>query len=88
MTLAVLGSISNSPVDLAGGELDGSDGNGTVTVETNLLLTSSASEINYGDSVSFTATVSPVNLAYSGYGVRPAVRSNSTTKPPVSPWVL
>ena len=66
--LAVLGSISNSPVDLAGGELDGSDGNGTVTVETNLVLTSSASEINYGDSVSFTAAVSPVNSAYSGYG--------------------
>ena len=55
-------------MDLAGGELTGSDGNGTVTVETNLVLTSSASEINYGDSVSFTAAVSPVNSAYSGYG--------------------
>ena len=62
------GSIADSPVDLAGGLLTGSDGNGTVTVETNLVLTLSASEINYGDSVSFTAAVSPVNSAYSGYG--------------------
>ena len=39
-------------------------------METNVLLTSSrrANPPIYGDSVTFTATVSPVNLAYTGYG--------------------
>ncbi len=67
-TLNVTGSISDSPVDLAGGEIQGSDGNGTVTVETTVVLGSSDNDIVYGNSATFTATVSPVNSAYAAYG--------------------
>ncbi len=65
--IASTGSIANSPVTLAGGQVI--DGPSATSVATTVTLTSSTGDPTnpsvYGDSVTFTATVSPTN---SGYG--------------------
>ena len=65
-SLNVTGSIADSPVTLAGGQVI--DGPSPTSVATTVTLISDADPNNppvYGDSVTFTATVSPTN---SGYG--------------------
>ena len=67
ITVASGGSICNSAVELAGGQVI--DGPSATSVATTVTLTSSTGDPTnpsvYGDSVTFTATVSPTN---SGYG--------------------
>ena len=66
--IASTGSIADSPVTLAGGQLSGANAPAATSVATTVTLVSDADPNNppvYGQSVTFTATVSPTN---SGYG--------------------
>ncbi len=84
-TLSLTGSIASSPVVLAGGVVSGSGTYESLTVATTTTLTSQPDNPSVsGESVTFTATVSPINLGYvipSGTGETVAFYDETTGAP-------